>query len=224
MKRCFMWDAAQPFVISHLDYCNSHQAGLVKYSVQQLQTIQNAAACPVCNLPKFSFVASPRVLPPSLPAGCRWLFTSHSEFWSWHSRLLRESHARIWRLWSIRTLQPALCYNRPLSSPLPAAATSSFHLALTLPSTVPQQWNVLPTPGGTAQLLHIFYCQKKSLCPLNIPISQILALHLLFGKHPLYLFTFLFLFLAYLLSDTITSGSQEYFVICCVHVCDNGIS
>lgn len=45
MKRCFMWDAAQPFVISHLDCCSSHHSRLVKYSVQQLQTIQR------CSLP-----------------------------------------------------------------------------------------------------------------------------------------------------------------------------
>ena len=95
---------------------------------------------PCLQPPPSSPLSPPHVYrPPSLPAGCRWLFTSHSEFWSWHSRLLGESHTRICRLWSIRTLQPALGYNRPLSSPLPAAATSSLHLALTLSSTVPQQ-------------------------------------------------------------------------------------
>lgn len=107
MKRCFMWDTAQPFVIAHLDCRSFHQAGLVKYSVQQ-----NAAACPVVNLPKFSFVTSPCSPPPFtlfLPTGCRWLFTSYSKFWSWCSRLLGESCVHICRLRSIRTHQLVLC-------------------------------------------------------------------------------------------------------------------
>lgn len=45
--------------------CNSHRARLVKYSVY----VQNAAACPVFNLPKFFLVVSLFTLPPSLAAG-----------------------------------------------------------------------------------------------------------------------------------------------------------
>lgn len=146
MKRCFIWDAAQPFVIAHL-------AGLLQLPssrarqvfCSQIQTIQNTAACPVFNLPKFFLVVSPMLptslphtsLPSSLPAGCRWLFTSNSKFWSWHSGLLRESHAHICRLWSICIRQHVLSYNRSLSFPLPVAATSSFHLALTHHPTAP---------------------------------------------------------------------------------------
>lgn len=127
MKRCFMWDAAQPFVISHLDYCNIHQAGLVKYSVQQ-----KAAACPAVNLPKFSLRSPP---PPhsssSLAAGgCshRILNSGPGAQGSSGSRASISAGCGLSKLTSLCFV---LCYNRPLSSLLPAAASSSFHLALT---------------------------------------------------------------------------------------------
>ena len=46
----------QAMVISRLDYCNCLLANLPAYAIQPLQLIQNAAACLVFNLPKFSHV------------------------------------------------------------------------------------------------------------------------------------------------------------------------
>lgn len=141
MKICFMWDAAQPFVISHLDCCNSHQARLVKYSVQQLQTIQNAAACPVFNLPKSPIVTSPHVYPhphlaPMAAGGCSHLVLNSGP------GIQGSSGSRVcisagYSLSIPASLCALLCYNRPLSFQVPAAATSSLHLALTLLSTAP---------------------------------------------------------------------------------------
>jgi len=46
----------QVLVITHLDYCNYLLAGLPVSVIKPLQCIQNAAACLVFNLPKFSHV------------------------------------------------------------------------------------------------------------------------------------------------------------------------
>lgn len=130
--------------IKYPTFCHL-QSGLLQLPPSQARKVFCSAATNYpdrCNLPclqpalSSTSLSSP-LLPP--PPGCRWLFASNSKFWSWHSRLLRESHAYICRLRAIRTRQPVLCYNWPLSSPLPAAATSSFHLALTLLSTALQQ-------------------------------------------------------------------------------------
>lgn len=127
MKRCFMWDAAQPFVISHLECCNIHQAGLVKYSVQQ-----NAAACPAVNLPKFSLRSPPPPHSSSSLAtgGCshRILNSGPGAQGSSGSRASISAGCGLSKLTSLCFV---LCYNWPLSSLLPAAASSSFHLALT---------------------------------------------------------------------------------------------
>lgn len=163
MKRCFMWDAAQPFVIAHLECCNIHQAGLVKYSVQQ-----NAAACPAVNLPKFSLRSPPPPHSSSSLAtgGCshRILNSGPGAQGSSGSRASISAGCGLSKLTSLCFV---LCYNWPLSSLLPAAASSSFHLALTSSSfflfffalALPQQQNVLSTPGGKAELLHILCCK-----------------------------------------------------------------
>lgn len=127
MKRCFMWDAAQPFVIGHLECCNIHQAGFVKYSVQQ-----NAAACPAVNLPKFSLRSPPPPHSSSSLAtgGCshRILNSGPGAQGSSGSRASISAGCGLSKLTSLCFV---LCYNWPLSSLLPAAASSSFHLALT---------------------------------------------------------------------------------------------
>lgn len=137
MKRCFMWDAARPFVISHLEYCNSHQARLVKYSVQQLQTLQMLQPALFSTSPS-SPLSPPHVCPtPPSPRA--------AGAWFWHSRFLGEPHAHICRRRSHRTRQPVVC-------------------ALLQPSTqlsTPCSRYVIVSPGLDSS----FYCSPIVKCP-----------------------------------------------------------
>lgn len=179
------------FFMSHMDYRTLLQVTLVKYCAQQLQTIQNAAACPVSDLPQFPS-SPPHRWQPTLPP--HWLLVAVPKFQI--LVLVFSAPQGITPALSAGsgTCQPVLCAVWHSSPSTPCAShviaspslDSSFYCSLIVKCP--------PTPGGTAELLHILYCEKCRF-NLNSPIFHIRSLHLLFL---LFLFTGRFLACLYL--------------------------
>ena len=151
----------QAMVISRLDYCNSLLASLPACVIQPLQLIQNAAACLVFNLPKFSHITPLLRSLHWLPAAAKIRFKVLTLAYAAANKTAPHYLQDI-----IQAYTPA----RPLRSaatgrlahPASRATVSRSSRLRSFSTLAPQWWNDLPIPIRTAPSLPIFHRSLKT--------------------------------------------------------------
>ena len=151
----------QAIVISRLDYCNSLLASLPAYVIQPLQLNQNAVACLVFNLPKFSHVTpllrSLHWLPVAAKIHFKVLTLAYAAVNKTAPHYLQDiiqAYTPAWPLHSAvtgRLAHPASCATDSRSSRLRSFSTLA-----------PQWWNDLPIPIRIAPSMPIFRRSLKT--------------------------------------------------------------